>query len=408
MNTYPYTPSDAYIPTSKQKRLGDDVADVVISPPPKIPSPLKKFLSFSSPSPHIIFASHFSPLTNTHPSPIMANLTIPSGTMLGFAANQTEAQAKANAAAIQNRLTICQTKQLYVNGQRVGLTEGEQSALTALNLQNATSAVSLSLVSSPQPFELHGFNNDQMQYPTTAAVTLTVKYGGTAVQAVNASGTAQSTVQIKTSDAAKIITLTWDASSKTYKGTNAKSAGEQGQYGTFSAAIQVCATSHGSVVTSPKTVSLTITPADYVYYGISSKAALTAADILAFSKHSASAAAAANVIALSGSETLAPTSTLKTSAAGTYPFTFKAGTYAYILIPTWMNKGKFQTETTEGSSKIVHCSEGVADVIFCRLTDLATSGLTVAEAADLKKMAQTFAVYRIQNTQAAGSHTFNL
>lgn len=338
----------------------------------------------------------------------MANLTIPSGTMLGFAANQTEAQAKANAAAIQDRLTICQTKQLYVNGQRVGLTEGEVSALTALNLQNATAAVSLSLVSSPNPFELHGFVNDQMQYPTTAAVTLTVKYNGTAVQAVNASGIAQATVQLKTSDAAKVITLTWDASSKTYKGTNAKTAGEVGQYGTFSAAIQVRATSHGSVVTSPKSVSVSISSADYIYFGISSKAALTAADIIAFDKFSPSAAAAANVIALSGSETLAPSSAIKTSAAGTYPFTFKAGTYAYILIPLWMNKGKFQTETTEGSQKIVHCSEGVADVIFCRLADINTSTLTAKEAAHLKQMAQTFAVYRIQNTQAAGSHTFNL
>lgn len=338
----------------------------------------------------------------------MANLTITAGTMLGFAANQTEAQAKANAAAIQNRLTICQTKQLYVNGQRVGLTEGEQTALTALNLQNATAAVSLSLVSSPQPFELHGFVNDQMKYPTTSTVTLTIKYNGANVQAVNDAGTAQPSLQIKTSDSAKIITLTWDATSKTYKGKNSKTSGETGQYGTFSVAVKVKATAHGSVVTSAKSVSVTISPADYIYFGCSSKAAITAADIRAFDKFSATAAAAQNVIALTGSEALGPTSTIKTTASGDYSFTFKASQYAYILIPTWMNKGKFQSETTEGSQKIVHCSEGVADVIFCRLSDLNTTAVTVADAADLKQMAQTFAVYRIQNTQAAGTHKFTL
>lgn len=339
----------------------------------------------------------------------MANLSITAGTMLGFAANKSEAEAKGNAAAIQDRLTICTTKQLYVNGQRVGLTEGELSALTSLNLQNATAAVSLSLVSSPNPFELHGFLNDVMQYPTTSDVTLTVKYAGNNVQAVNDAGTAQSSVQIKTSDGSKIITLTWDASSKTYKGKNSKTSGEVGQYGTFSTSVRVKATSHGSVLTTAKTVSVSISPADYIYFGCSSKAAITAADVLAFDKFNATAAANLNVIALTdGTETLGPTSAIKTTAAGEYSFTFKAGQYAYILIPSWMNKGKFQTETKDGDNTVVHCSEGVADVIFRKLANLDTTAITTSTAVDLKQMKQTFSVYRIQNTQTAGTHKFTL
>ena len=56
----------------------------------------------------------------------MANLKdIASGTMVGFSANKTEEQAKADTTT--NRVDICKTKQLYLNGERIGLTDNEAS-----------------------------------------------------------------------------------------------------------------------------------------------------------------------------------------------------------------------------------------------------------------------------------------
>ena len=57
----------------------------------------------------------------------MADLTINENTYIGFTANKTEAEAKADKSS--NRMNICKNKKLYLNGQRLGLTDEEAAAL---------------------------------------------------------------------------------------------------------------------------------------------------------------------------------------------------------------------------------------------------------------------------------------
>lgn len=58
----------------------------------------------------------------------MANLAeIKAGTLIGFSGNKTVDTAKTDTAT--NRVDICTTKQLYFNGQRIGVTDSEQTFL---------------------------------------------------------------------------------------------------------------------------------------------------------------------------------------------------------------------------------------------------------------------------------------
>lgn len=73
----------------------------------------------------------------------MAELNeIAAGTMIGFSANKTVADAKKETA--NNRVDICKTKELYLNGERVGVTDVEKKFLEE-NL-NADSTVKASKV----------------------------------------------------------------------------------------------------------------------------------------------------------------------------------------------------------------------------------------------------------------------
>lgn len=58
----------------------------------------------------------------------MAELNkIVAGTMIGFSANKTVTEAKADTAT--NRVDICKTKELYLNGERAGVTDVEKKFL---------------------------------------------------------------------------------------------------------------------------------------------------------------------------------------------------------------------------------------------------------------------------------------
>lgn len=57
----------------------------------------------------------------------MADLTINDNTYIGFTANKTETEAKADKSS--NRMNICKNKKLYLNGERLGLTDEEAAAL---------------------------------------------------------------------------------------------------------------------------------------------------------------------------------------------------------------------------------------------------------------------------------------
>lgn len=52
---------------------------------------------------------------------------IAAGTMIGFSANKTVTEAKADTAT--NRVDICKTKELYLNGERAGVTDVEKKFL---------------------------------------------------------------------------------------------------------------------------------------------------------------------------------------------------------------------------------------------------------------------------------------
>lgn len=108
----------------------------------------------------------------------------------------------------------------------------------------------------------------------------------------------------------------------------------------------------------------TITPAFYwpIYYGVSAKAALVEADIASLTKKVAA------------------------SAAGTYNFTFTAGTYAYILIPD----GVSVPASLAGSQP--QGSEGPLPVLFTKLADITKSGVA-------------YKVYRIADAQGASTHS---
>lgn len=331
------------------------------------------------------------------------SVLVTTGQMMGFAANKTKDQAVANAADLKDRLTVCTTQELFVNGQRVGITTNEASLLSQLNKSQATAALTPKADSSPSPFELHGYVNDQMKYFIRPQVTLTVKYNGANVQATNSAGTAQANITLTCSANSKTVVLAWDASSKTYSGKVGDGTVVT-PTGTYAATVYCRATAHDKIVVS-KSVSVNVQGGDYVYFGTSKLASITAASITAFDHFSASAAAAQNVIAVGSDTKLAPTSSLKTSAAGSYSFTFKDGEYAYLLIPSWMNQGKFASGSDAGG---YHASEGVADVIFQKIGQIDTSTVSVNEAASLKQMKQTFNVYRLQSTQKAGTHSFTI
>lgn len=334
----------------------------------------------------------------------MPKVTVTADAMIGFSANKTASQAAANAADLKDRLTLCSTGELYINGARLGFTDVERSAIDSLVKSNATSAVTVTCTAAPNPFELHGYDNDQMMYFVRSLVTLTVKYGGSNVQATNASGTAITSITLTNSSTKATIVLTWDATSKTYQGRNGDGTAPSST-GTFSSTIYVKATSHGNVVVS-KSASVAISGADHIYFGTSAAAQLTAANITAFDRHTPTTDLAANVIKLSDGKTLASAGTLKSTARGTsLKFTFKAGEYAYIFIPSWINQGSFSTGS-EASG--YHATEGVADVIFIKQAQIATTAVTADAASSLKRMAQTFNVYRLQSTQAAGTHTFTI
>lgn len=60
----------------------------------------------------------------------MANLTIPAGTKIAFRAGKTKDQAITDKIANQiANLNLCATKELYINGERVGLTDAEATKL---------------------------------------------------------------------------------------------------------------------------------------------------------------------------------------------------------------------------------------------------------------------------------------
>lgn len=238
----------------------------------------------------------------------MADLKdIAKGTMIGFSANKTEADAKKDTET--NRMVICKTKQLYLNGERLGLSDAEASYLTKKVTEeyNARMAVKVSL------------SKTVLEKGASNAVTVTV------------TTTFDSAVVVPSSISAKLndgsaLTLT--------KQTNNTYTGSVTKTDTFS----VTATATVNGVTKSASASAN---AYYKFYvGQSTSATLSS-------------------LPGSGFTAKGPQS----SSAGTYAFTFTAGQYAYFLLPAGVNRGKL---TSAGSDGYYHASEGVSDVPFVK------------------------------------------
>lgn len=330
---------------------------------------------------------------------------IAQGTMIGFTANKSETDAKKDTAT--NRMVICKTKQLYMNGERVGLTDAEATYITnkmkADNQATADNKFTIKLTASPAMYEKNGVNNVSGSKGVNVTFTATLTYNGSNVQASNVYGATllrSIEAELSTNLATK-VTLTWDSSSKTYIGT-AKSPA----VGTYVVKASTDAKLEG-ILTSKKSASVAVSAVDYIYYGVSTNDKTANFGITGFvDGENGSINKGKN-----GTDVLFKCAgALKTSAAGTYKFDIPQNGYAYILIPQGVAKGKFASAGGDGN---YHASEGVSDVPFVKLDNLVTSLLTSSitttnPITPLVSKGITFEVFRLASAQNAGTHNFTI
>jgi len=274
----------------------------------------------------------------------MANLKdIAAGTMVGFSANKTVDTAKADTAT--NRVDICKTKELYLNGERLGLTDAESSYLTKKVEEEYNARMTVSVSLSKTTLDKGEIN--------TVKATIYVKWDGAVVEAdsmptvtVNNSATVSEALA-KNSDGSYSVTYT----------------------NTDGFTVSVSATKNGIT----KSTSASCSAYYKYYYGLST---------------------ADSISAVTGLTAKGPQS----SAAGTYNVTFTAGQYLYFAIPTGVNHGKL---ASAGSDGFYHAVEGVSDVPFIKqsnqLSIAQTNGTTAV-----------FDVYRLASPQAASSHSITI
>lgn len=268
----------------------------------------------------------------------MANLKdIAAGTMIGFSANKTEDQAKADTST--NRVDICKTKQLYLNGERVGLSDAEAGYLTKKVQEEYNARMSVSVSLSNNVLEKGAQN--------TVLITVHVKWDDALVDP----GKSNITCKI----GGTVIELTKSGSAYTASTTQ-----------TDSFTVSVSATYNGITKTASGSAS-----AYYKFYvGQSTASSITSLPSSGFTAKGPQA-----------------------SAAGTYPFTFATGEYAYFLLPEGVSRGKFASAGADG---LYHAVEGVSDVPFIKQsTQASINGVS-------------YDVFRLANAQAASSHSITI
>ena len=251
----------------------------------------------------------------------MAELTVPGGTMIGFSANKTEEQAKADTTS--NRMTICKEKVLYMNGQRLGLSESEAEYLKKKLDEEFASKVGLQV----------SLSKTVQDAAAPAAVTVTVKttFNGALVDA----------------DAVPTITATGMNPTLTKTTTGTYTCTLEGK----NTAVSVNVTAKIKGIT--KNGGGTIYAWHKIRYGVS----------------------ALDVIPASGPipsdfKAVGP----QGSAAGTYNFAFKDNTYGYILIPNGVSLPKsMQGDNPSGVEK------DVTPVPFKKLANVVVGGVTYTQ-----------------------------
>lgn len=276
----------------------------------------------------------------------MANLNkIASGTMIGFTANKTVAAAKNDTAT--NRVDICMTKELYLNGERLGITDAESTYLAKKITEENNARLQVEVITYVNGTATSAPYVDK-QDGTRVKVVVAAKWDGFYVAAdsitlTNSAGTAQTLVADLSKTGAQATTATLKADER------------------YTATV-----THNGV---KKVVYSAQIRAYYpVYYGVNSAETISA--VTGLTKKTATA-----------------------SAAGTYAFTFAEGQYAYILIPTGVDKGKFATADKEG---VYHASEGVSDVPF------------IKQSTNVTYNGATYEVFRLASAQSVSSHDITI
>lgn len=251
----------------------------------------------------------------------MAELTVPGGTMIGFSANKTEEQAKADTTS--NRMTICKEKVLYMNGQRLGLSESEAEYLKKKLDEEFASKVGLQV----------SLSKTVQDAAAPAAVTVTVKttFNGALVDA----------------DAVPTITATGMTPTLTKTTTGTYTCTLEGKNTAVS--VNVTAKIKGITKNGGGTI--------YAYYKI--RYGVSALDVIP-----ASGPIPENFKAVGP----------QGSAAGTYSFAFTDNTYGYILIPNGVSLPKsMQGDNPSG------VENDVTPVPFKKLANVVVGGVTYTQ-----------------------------
>ena len=241
--------------------------------------------------------------------------------MIGFSANKTEEQAKADTTS--NRMTICKEKVLYMNGQRLGLSESEAEYLKKKLDEEFASKVGLQV----------SLSKTEQDAAAPAAVTVTVKttFNGALVDA----------------DAVPTITATGMNPTLTKTTTGTYTCTLEGK----NTAVSVNVTAKIKGIT--KNGGGTIYAWHKIRYGVS----------------------ALDVIPASGPipsdfKAVGP----QGSAAGTYSFAFTNNTYGYILIPNGVSLPKsMQVDNPSG------VENDVTPVPFKKLANVVVGGVTYTQ-----------------------------
>lgn len=264
----------------------------------------------------------------------MAELTVPQGTMIGFSANKTETQAKADKTS--HRMTICKEKTLYMDGQRLGLSDTEAEYLQRKLNEEFAAKVGVTMTTT--------MDNKVQDAAAPVEVTVTVKttFNGAPIDAdTTPTITATGATPVLTKSDTGVYTCTLD-------GKNTP------------VTITASATVKG-ITKSPS--NKVINAYHKIHYGVSALDVISATGPIP-----------------TGFTTMGP----KANASGTYTFKFTDDTYGYILVPT-STPGAVALAPGMSENPPVG-SEGVLPVNFTKLANVVVGGVTYTQFRTASKM----------------------
>lgn len=110
------------------------------------------------------------------------SLNIDLGAMIGFSANKSRSAAAAVAAELKDRMVICDTKELFINGQRIGLTDQEaESIRTAASGEAMAEKLTRGVVHIDGDISGNGVVEPEMTSPTSVTGIVTTVYAATSL-----------------------------------------------------------------------------------------------------------------------------------------------------------------------------------------------------------------------------------